>query len=71
MRVNDSEEVDGALALLKLEAGVKQMGPSKFQISVFIYAHLSIMNGREHYVTFHLPYLQSIVQKKWMVPLAV
>uniref|UniRef100_B9HRZ5 TF-B3 domain-containing protein n=1 Tax=Populus trichocarpa TaxID=3694 RepID=B9HRZ5_POPTR len=27
VRVNDSEEVDGALALLKLEAGVKQMGP--------------------------------------------
>ncbi|KAL9370982.1 hypothetical protein Peur_036122 [Populus x canadensis] len=27
VRVNDSEEVDGALALLKLEGGVKQMGP--------------------------------------------
>ncbi|XP_011000328.1 PREDICTED: B3 domain-containing protein Os01g0234100-like isoform X2 [Populus euphratica] len=33
VRVNDSEEVDGALALLKLEAGVKQMGPGKFQSS--------------------------------------
>ncbi|KAG5238826.1 B3 domain-containing protein [Salix suchowensis] len=32
VRVNDSEEVDGALALLKLEAGVKQMGPSNSHV---------------------------------------
>ena len=45
--VDSSEEVDGALGLLKLEAAIKQMTPGKFQNShPPTLAHLSIRNDR-------------------------
>jgi len=54
--------VDGAVGLLKLEAAIKQMTPSKFQNSAPTLAHLSIRNDRALCDLTYLRYLQSMKQ---------
>lgn len=54
--------MDGALGLLKLEAAIKQMTPSKFQNSAPTLAHLSIRNDRALCDLTYLRYLQSMKQ---------